>query len=222
MHSPSRPRRRGVSGVTLIELLVTLAVLAILATMAAPALSEIMWSLRLSAQADKIVTSLNHARSEAIYRRKAVVVKGYRLQGYDSPCNTGASGGFDWTNSVAFVDRYKHRHDAMPNPGFTAGSGLGLLLGTNSVQRNGFYGQDASAPPLFSLYASACAIVFHDDGLPRAITTSAGEKTQTFEIIVCRPGASSGQNARRIVMMPGGRIRVVAVNGEGRCPPLTS
>lgn len=222
MHSPSHPRRRGVSGVTLLELLVALAVLAILATMAAPALSEMMWSLRLSAQADKIVASLNRARSEAIYRRKDVALKGSSDRSFPNPCTQSASGGFDWTNMTTFVDG-AHRHNLVPVPAPASGSGFGpnIILDQSSVQRTGLQGQDPSAPPLFLIYSNACAVVFHGDGMPRAFASaSGGETMQSVEVIVCRPNASPAQNARRIQMTAGGRVRVVQDSGQGLCPPL--
>jgi len=218
MHSSPRAGFRSTSGVTLVELLVTLAVLAILATLSAPALSEIMWSSRLTAQADKIVTSLQRARSEAIYRRQPTGLKGFADNDSSSPCTSSKSGGFDWTNLTTFVDA-NHRHDKMPLP--NAGSAY-MILERSSVQRNNRYGQEDSAAPLFRIYSNTCAIAFHSDGMPRAVSTSGGEAMRPIEVIVCRPEASPAQNARRIQMTAGGRIRVVPVNGEGRCPELTS
>ena len=220
MHSSPRAGFRSISGVTLVELLVTLAVLAVLATLSAPALSEIMWSSRLTAQADKIVTSLQRARSEAIYRRQPAGLKGFADRASDHLCTGSASGGFDWTNLTTFVD-VDHRHDRMPLPngnGFAAN----ILLERSSVQRTNRYGQESSAAPLFRIYSNTCAIAFHSDGMPRAVNTSGGEAMRPIEVIVCRPEASPAQNARRIQMTAGGRIRVVPVNGEGRCPELTS
>jgi type IV fimbrial biogenesis protein FimT len=216
VHSPSRPRRRGVSGVTLIELLVALAVLAILATMAAPALSEMMWSSRLTAQADKIVTSLQRARSEAIYRRQAVALKGFIDRPYPNPCTQSATGGFDWTNLTTFVDA-AHRHNLVPVPD-PAGK-TNIILEQSSVQRTGLYGQDPATPSLFLVSSTACAIVFHGDGMPRALASAKGGETmQSVEVIVCRPNALPAQNVRRIQMTAGGRIRVVKDSGQGRCP----
>lgn len=219
MHSSPRAGFRSTSGVTLVELLVTLAVLAVLVTLSAPALSEIMWSSRLTAQADKIVTSLQRARSEAIYRRQPTGLKGFADNASSSPC-TSVSGGFDWTNLTTFVD-VGHRHDKMPLPNGNGSAG-NIILEKSSVQRNNRNGQEASAAPLFRIYSNTCAIAFHSDGMPRAVSTSGGEAMRPIEVIVCRPEASPAQNARRIQMTAGGRIRVVPVNGEGACPLLTN
>src|SRR5690606_10966940 len=58
-------RRRG-AGFSLIELMVVVAVVAILAVVAYPSLTSVVNSNRLASNANELVASLQHARSEAI------------------------------------------------------------------------------------------------------------------------------------------------------------
>ena len=60
---------------TLVELLITLAIAAILLGLSIPSFTALISSNRLSSSANKWITTLNYARSEAIKRNQQVVVR---------------------------------------------------------------------------------------------------------------------------------------------------
>ena len=65
---------RSVRGFTLIELMVTVAVLAIVLTIAVPSFSNLIQSSRTNALVNELNGTLQIARSEALKRRKNVIV----------------------------------------------------------------------------------------------------------------------------------------------------
>lgn len=62
-------------GVTLNELLITLAIMAVLLGLAIPSFSNLMRSMRLTTINNELVGALAYARSEAVKRQRAVIVK---------------------------------------------------------------------------------------------------------------------------------------------------
>lgn len=74
MHScrPNRPRE--ILGISVIELVITLAVVAILATTGVPAFSNFIQSNRISETAFDVLGTINLARTEAVKRKRRVVL----------------------------------------------------------------------------------------------------------------------------------------------------
>ncbi len=61
-------------GFTLVELMVTLSVAAILATVAVPSLQSMLQNNRMSSHANKLITTLNFVRSEAVKRNASITL----------------------------------------------------------------------------------------------------------------------------------------------------
>jgi type IV fimbrial biogenesis protein FimT len=86
------------TGFTLIELMVTIAVLGILLSIAIPSFQNMMFSNRITAQANQVITALNYARSEAVKRAATATV-----------CSTNGgvacAGSTNWTTGwMVFAD----------------------------------------------------------------------------------------------------------------------
>lgn len=94
---PSPGRVLKASGFTLLELLVTVAVLAILAAIAAPSFSALINSNRLTTQANSMVASLQHARSESIRLNRKVSLCA-------SSDGVNCSGTTTWSRWITRVD----------------------------------------------------------------------------------------------------------------------
>lgn len=95
--SQSRMPASLAGGFTLIELLVTIAVLAILAAIAAPSFSSLINSSRLTTQANSMVASLQHARSESIRLNRKVSLCA-------SSDGVNCSGAMSWNRWITRVD----------------------------------------------------------------------------------------------------------------------
>lgn len=71
-HHSASPRYR--HGLTLIELIIALAIMAIILTLAAPSFAALLQDTRLTTTVNSLVSTLQHARSEAIKRGISIVV----------------------------------------------------------------------------------------------------------------------------------------------------
>lgn len=80
-------KHRSQVGFTLIELMIVLLIVAVVSALGGPALSETVKRNRLRTQADRILTTLNLARSEAVKRNQAVSI---------CSSSDGAACGGDW------------------------------------------------------------------------------------------------------------------------------
>lgn len=92
------------SGFTLIELIVTVAVLAILLFVAVPNFSGFVSDSRVEATKNKLISSVAHARSEAITRGERVVIC-RKNQNANTCAGTNQNGTADWSEGwLVYVD----------------------------------------------------------------------------------------------------------------------
>lgn len=119
-------------GLSLVELVGTISIIAVINALAAPTLSESMRRNQLQAQADRVLTTLYLARSEAVKRNLPVSV----CRSADGASCTGDWGdgwivfsNADGDNSVdAGVDEVIRVYDALPEGHLLAGT-----LGTDAM-----------------------------------------------------------------------------------------
>jgi len=107
-YSPTGPAAKGLTyhanshtqscGLTLVELLIALGIVAIVLVLAAPSFAALLQDTRLSTSFNALVSTLQHARSEAIKRGTSCVVCKGRPE---SGCNSQASWAEGW---FSFVD----------------------------------------------------------------------------------------------------------------------
>lgn len=183
-------------GFTLIEQLVTLAVLAIVLALAIPAFSRLLASIRLSAAANELLSSLHLARSEAIRR-------GERVTLCPAPPDKTDCTGKAWHEGwIMFVDRILSGQTPRLDPGdellFRGGpSGRSI-----TIQGNG---------PLAS-YVS-----FVPSGLSRQL--NGGFLAGTFWLCATGTTAPEPERRRDLVMNAAGRpVLVRPTDGQTRCP----
>ncbi|MCB4361260.1 GspH/FimT family pseudopilin [Quatrionicoccus australiensis] len=97
------------SGFSLVELMVTIAILAILAMMAAPSMQGQIASSRVTAATNDLLTTLAHARSEAVRRGITVTVTatgGDWKNGWTSTAGSSAgaqAGDIQFNNAISIV-----------------------------------------------------------------------------------------------------------------------
>jgi type IV fimbrial biogenesis protein FimT len=91
-----------VAGFTTVELLVTIAVAAVLLTLAVPSMRTLIQNMRMTSQANDLISDINFARSEAIKRSANVTICQSADSTAASPtCSTGA----DWkVGRIIFID----------------------------------------------------------------------------------------------------------------------
>lgn len=97
--------KRRTTGFTLIELMVTVSIAAILLLVAVPSLTAFRRNAELTSVANKVISSINAARGEAMKRGMSALVV---------PLNNGASWNAGW---VAFVDKTASLAYASTNEG---------------------------------------------------------------------------------------------------------
>lgn len=174
----------GDRGLTLIELLVTLAVLAVTLVMGAPSLQRLVHGNQLRAEAGRLVTAINLARSEAIIRNLPVSVCPSRMAATgSSTCSGDYTGGWivfsnrDLDREVdADTDEVIRAFESIPS-GYT----LTNRAGTRSVSE---------------------LITYLPDGSSRRNRT----------LLVCAPG-ERGNRSWSIVLNLVGRARVAKGEG---------
>ena len=128
----ARPRSlaRRSAGFTIIELMATLTLVAVLAALAAPSVHEMIATARLKSHNSALQSSLMLARSEAINRKKRVVV-------CKSPDQAACTTTGDWRQGwIVFID---NNDNAAVDAGeailqkVSALSGSFVLRGTNNI-----------------------------------------------------------------------------------------
>lgn len=91
------------AGFTTVELLVTIAIAAILLTLAVPSMRTLIQNMRITSQANDLISDINFARSEAIRRSANVTI----CQSTDSTAAspTCSTAGTDWKiGRIIFID----------------------------------------------------------------------------------------------------------------------
>jgi type IV fimbrial biogenesis protein FimT len=175
----SRLLRRHALGATMTEMMVVTGISGIIAMIAAPSMSRVVDSMRLSSASNAFVTSLYHARSEAIKRKSRVVM----CKSSDGIACSDVGGWeqgwivFHDANNNATHESSEHliRHDVQV-------AGKLRLSGNQNVSR----------------YVSFT---------PTGTTKLVGGGFQAGTVTVCRESAES-TNARQIILNAIGRPRV--------------
>lgn len=133
-------------GVTLIELLVALSVMAIVLTLGIPAFTDFFASSRMSAASNDVVSAMHLARSEAIKRRRSVVVCASTNASSPNPaCSGAANPGNGW---LVFVD---DDADATVDAGELILSVHGPL--PESIQLNSAWGNGGDGAPFYAAFS---------------------------------------------------------------------
>jgi len=176
------------AGFTLIELMVVVALVAIIQSLAAPALSGMANSMRLTAAANSLFSSLLLARSEAIKRNsRAVVCKS--ATGY--ACNI--TGGWEqgWIvfhdfNNNAVLDASEailSRVQALPHPIQLTGNGpvasyvSFTAMGTSSYPSGAFQAGTLTVCTKSTTSVAAREIKISISGRPRTLKTTVQDCT---------------------------------------------
>ncbi|GLK90722.1 GspH/FimT family pseudopilin [Pseudomonas turukhanskensis] len=140
---------------TLIELLVTIVILAILSAMAMPAFTSMIQSHRSMTVSEELTTAIQLARSEALKRRKNVII--CRSNDAQDDCEDGDDWSNGWLIRQAAGDVIRVWEPSTTTT--VAGPNGGLTFQSSGL---------SSASGTFDVEVSGCA-----DGKKRTITVSA-------------------------------------------------
>jgi type IV fimbrial biogenesis protein FimT len=183
-----RHGRFGGAGFTLIELMVVVAVVVVLQTLAAPALSGMVNSMRMTAAANSLFSSLFFARNEAIKRNSRVVV-------CKSATGSACAGSGGWEQGwIVF-------HDVNNNAALDAGETL--------------LSREQTLPDPIRLTGNN-PVVSYVSYTPMGTTSYISGAFQAGTLTVCQQSATP-VDARLIVISSAGRPRTVKTT-VGYCP----
>ena len=171
------------TGFTIIELLIVVVVAAVLATLGGPEMANFIKNNRLQSKTHSVMADILHARSEAVTRKKSVVM----CRSDDSEASTPGCGGTagDWGTGgyLVFVDEDSNSTfnagDLLLRRGAKAADDVTLML-------------DGTVDP---------EIRFSPDG-------TLNESGNTAEFAVCDDRPEADGFGRRIDIAPHGRPRI--------------
>lgn len=172
--------KRRVLGFTLVELMVTIAVMAILLSIAAPNFSDMLKTNRVQSQMRDLYSQLNYARSEAVSRRKTVLLC--------HSSNASTCGG-TWNNGWVVCIANSTNTDCDTT------SSKNLLRVYNDLGKNTMSVVDDEGTPV-----AQDRIIFRQDGSLGSLF-SPGTK---FTLKICDSGASA-KFARALLMVNTGQ-----------------
>ncbi len=176
--------RKFVSGFTLVETLIVLVTISILTFMVVPSFVDLVRSSRLTIQANRFVTALNLARSEAIRRNQRTYICIRAGEGSTEACSDDQAWEKGW---IVYADdnanRKPDRHEIIQ---LFEPIAAGYILRSNG---------------------RVSALAYRGDGMARR--AKGGLPMMTFRI--CAPDASNEnveQRAREVVVSASGRLRL--------------
>lgn len=161
-------------GFTLIELMIALLILALLAFVAVPSVQPVLLRNRLTTETNRILTSLAHARTEAILRAQNVAI-------CTSADGATCDGTADWTNQ--FIVFFDADNSNTPAPGeiLRVGSEAAdkMTIAPTTIPHplfftgRGFVAQSATGLPLIAAGANLSVSIVGHSELTREICISA-------------------------------------------------
>lgn len=182
--------------------MIALAVLAIVVTAAIPNLQSLINGNRLTAASNELLASLQTARIEAVRRNKQVAVCLSPDPAADAPvCGDGGAGGArGW---LVFVDTDRDGdYDGDDDEGTAS-----ALLRTTTAPRGITLRASPSIPDDYRVSYNADGFARDDSGI--ALLAGA--------IGLCMPTERPSENARLLVVGPGGRLAIGRRDTDGDC-----